>query len=68
MNLRNIIELILFLISAAVLLRLYFRKRREVQDLDGFEIVTPGLDPHDPHEETIIVIEHEPQQKDPPAC
>ena len=54
MNLRNIIEIIVLLSSIAILLPLYIIKKKEVEDLDGFDIAQKD---ESQEEEDILKIE-----------
>ena len=58
MIIRNIIELIIVVITGAVLIPLFINKRKAAKDLDGFELLENNTrseeDPDD-----VIVIEQE---------
>lgn len=55
MTLRNIIELIIVLITIAILIPLFLFKRKKIKDLDGFEMIEGGIEPEEDSDETYIV-------------
>ena len=57
MILRNIIELIIVVITGVVLIPLFIKKRKAAKDLDGFELLENNAGSEDPDD--VIVIEQE---------
>lgn len=55
MTSRNIIELVIVLITIAILIPLFLFKRKKTKDLDGFEMIEGGIKPEEDSDETYIV-------------
>ena len=57
MNLRNIIELMIVLITAAVSVPVFLNLHRRVKDLDGFDVLEQDNPYHDDgNDDNIIMI------------